>query len=425
MKSRILPQAVFYGWWVAAASFFTLGVGVGLPYYGMPFFYDYFERPVTEGGFGWSRSSITFGLPLGTLATLWVGPLLAHRLSPRHLILVGTGLTALTLIGFGRMSGSIQLYCLLWLVYMVGNVFSGPLAHQILLSHWFSRHRGTALSIAYLGISVIGAFSARYVVQPLTDALGFRGALQVMGCLMFLTWPFILFVMRERPSDLGLQPDGFDAQQEGRNQTSMPTPLRHILSQRTFWILLVGGSCFAGAIGAISQHLKLILKDSGFTEQRLLDQSFSQTLLVLLIASAVGRLLVGWLSDRFPKRHILTTGFVLLTASLSFLYFLTPPTIPYSFAVLYGLSTGADFLLVALLAADYFDVSSLARVLAILLPVMTVGQTWSPYLIAVLQEQSGNYRLPLVVVFLLAMFGRMVMALLPDSPNNKSSAHSM
>jgi hypothetical protein len=33
-----------YGWWVAAAAFFTLLIAVGLPFYGLPFFYDYMQH---------------------------------------------------------------------------------------------------------------------------------------------------------------------------------------------------------------------------------------------------------------------------------------------------------------------------------------------------------------------------------------------
>lgn len=413
------PRTIFYGWWVVTASFFTLGLAVGLPYYGMPFFYDYFEQPVAAGGFGWSRATITFGLPLGTLATLWVGPLLAHRFAPRRLILAGTGFTALALVGFGRMGGNVPFYWFLWLFYMAGNVFSGPLAHQVILSHWFSRRRGTALSIAYLGISLIGAFSARFVTQPLTEAFGFRAALQIMGCLLLLTWPLVLLVLREHPSDMGLRPDGDAGQPESQKELARPTSLRHILSQRPFWLLLVGGSCSAGAIGAVSQHLKLILKDAGFTEQALLDTTFSQTLLVLLGTSAAGRLLVGWLADRWPKRQVLAVAFGLLIGSLPLLFFIEPPAIPYLFALLFGLATGADFLLTALMAADHFDVSSLARVIAILLPVMTVGQTWSPYFISILREQSGSYAVPLGVTFFLAVVGWVALMLLPELADKK------
>lgn len=410
---------VFYGWWIVFASFFTLGFAVGLPYFGMPFFYDYFERPVGEGGFGWSRSVITLGLPLGTLATLWVGPALAHRFSSRHLILIGTGLTALTLFGFGKMGGAVWFYWLLWFTYMAGNVLSGGLSHQVILSHWFIKHRGTALSIAYLGISLIGAFSARFVVKPLSEAFGFRLALQMMGGLVLLSWPLILLVLKERPSELGLSPDNEQVNEESNLTVSEPLSLGQILRHRPFLILLLGGSLSVGAVGAISQHLKLILKDSGFTDQSLLNLAFSQTILVLLILSAFGRLLVGRLADRWSKRRVLTLTFVLMAASLPFLHFLQPPTTPYLFAILFGLSMGGDFLLVALMAADAFSGSSLARVLSLLLPTMTVGQTWFPYFIAVLREWTGNYTWPLVVIFLCAAAGWIILVFIPIGKQTK------
>jgi MFS family permease len=406
-------RSFFYGWWIATTAFFTLGLAVGLPYFGMPFFYDYFEHPVDVGGFGWSRTTVTLGLPLGTLITLWVAPLLAHRFKPRWLILVGTALTAFALIGFGRMNGSVALYWLLWLVYMVGNVFSGVLTHQVLLSHWFVKRRGMVLSIAYLGISVIGALSARFVALPLTEAFGFRVALQVMGVLLFLIWPLMLFVMRDQPADLGLWPDGEESLQSAPGTPSASFAFGQFLGQRTFWLLLIGGVCSAGAIGAVSQHLKLILKDGGFTDQALLDDIYSRTLLLLLIISAVGRLLVGWLADRFAKRTVVTLACTPLVLAFPLLYTVTPPATPYLFALLYGLATGGDFLVVALMAADHYNVATLARVLTILLPVMTVGQTWFPYLVAVLREQTGSYALPLGVALTLALVGWLVLVVLP------------
>ncbi len=415
-------SSTFYGWRIVAASFFTLGIAVGLPYFGMPFFYDYFERPVSEGGFGWSRSTITLGLPLGTIATLWVGPLLAHRFPPRRLILIGTGLTAITLVGFGSMNGSVWLYWFLWVVYMVANVFSGGLSHQVILSHWFVKHRGTALSIAYLGISLIGAVSARFVVKPLSETFGFRLALQLMAGLLLLTWPLVWWVMKEKPADLGLLPDGeASAETAPVTATESLTP-QQILRQRTFWVLLIGGCCSTGAFAAVSQHLKLILKDSGFTDQNVLNLAFSQTMMVLLVASAAGRLLVGRLSDRLPKRHVLTLAYLLLAAALPMLFFVKAPATPYLFATLFGLAMGSDFLLTALIAADQYSVASLARVLAILFPAMTVGQTWLPYFIALLREWTGSYATPLLVAFGLAAAGRLAMILLPSAPNTRIEA---
>jgi hypothetical protein len=55
-----------------------LGLVVGIPYYSMPFFYDYFEA-----AYGWPRAAMTLGLPNGTFATLLLGPMLIRRLPPR------------------------------------------------------------------------------------------------------------------------------------------------------------------------------------------------------------------------------------------------------------------------------------------------------------------------------------------------------
>src|ERR1039458_10733621 len=55
-------RKTFYGWWVTLAAFLTFGIAVGLPYYNMPFFYDYFQRE-----FHWTKGQITFGFPLAAL----------------------------------------------------------------------------------------------------------------------------------------------------------------------------------------------------------------------------------------------------------------------------------------------------------------------------------------------------------------------
>src|SRR5579875_1241226 len=95
----------FYGWWVLATAFVTFGLSVGIPYYNLPFFYDYFQKT-----FHWQLKQITLGFPLAALLTLWVGPLLIPHFSPKKLIIVGTGLTAISFFGFSVMKGSLALY---------------------------------------------------------------------------------------------------------------------------------------------------------------------------------------------------------------------------------------------------------------------------------------------------------------------------
>src|SRR5882757_2868161 len=102
-------QRKFFGWWITLAAFFTFGLSVGIPYYNISFFYDYFQRD-----FHWSRSDITLGFPLAAALTIWFGPMVIHRFSPRKLILVGTVLTIIAFVGFANMGGALPIYYVLW-----------------------------------------------------------------------------------------------------------------------------------------------------------------------------------------------------------------------------------------------------------------------------------------------------------------------
>ena len=279
---------------MTAAAFITFGIAVGIPYYGMPFFYDYYQKQL-----GWSRSQITLGIPLAALFTIWVGPVFVHRFSPRRLIMIGTALTCIAFVGFGRMSGALGVYYAICFFYMVGYIFSGPIPHQVLISQWFRNKRGTAMGITYLGVGLFGALSAKAVAKPLTGRFGWQSALVYMGLMMFIAWPIALFVMRDRPSEMGLFPDG---SKDSRGYVAPePYNFRYLLRQRAFWLLVVGSFCSIGSIGSINQHMKLIFLDKGFTDQKLLIATFSDSLFLIMISSMAGRLVMGWLADRFPK----------------------------------------------------------------------------------------------------------------------------
>src|SRR5438552_8793735 len=163
----------FYGWWVTAAAICTFGISTGIPYYNMSFFYDYYAKPVAQGGFGWPVDKITLGFPLAALFTLWVGPLLVHRFSPRRLLLIGTGFTAAAFFGFSRMTGDLNIYYAFWFLYTVGYIFSVPIAQQVIISQWFRRKRGRAMGITYVGVAVFGSLGS-YIVKPLTQSHDFR-----------------------------------------------------------------------------------------------------------------------------------------------------------------------------------------------------------------------------------------------------------
>lgn len=397
----------FYGWWITAAAFITFGLSVGIPYYNIGFFYDYFQRE-----FHWSRADITLGFPLAALLTLWVGPLLIHRFSPRKLILAGTALTAVALASFGRMSGVLWIYYAFWVVYTIGYFFSGPIPHQLIVSHWFRRNRGKAMGIVYVGVGLMGSLGS-FLVKSLTDNYGFRAALMTLGAVVLIAWPAVLLFLKDRPADIGQFPDG-DAVAPAEAAVVSAT-FGELLRSWPFWLLLTGSFCSIGSIGAINFHMKFVFLDEGYTKGPHVDAAWRNASVLILWSSIAGRLLIGGLADRFSKKTVMTATYFLVAATIPLLLAVRPSNefFLYAFAILFGFGMGADYMLIPLMAAEEFGVNSLARAMAVILPVNTIGQTWFPYLVSILRDTLGNYFYAMGTVLAVALVGAISILMLP------------
>jgi MFS family permease len=394
----------FYGWYISFTSFLTLAFTVGIPLYGMPFYYDYFIRD-----FGWSRAATTGGMAFATILILPVAGVFVHRFSARKLILFGIALWVLALNGFGLMAGGLVVYYALWCVIKTAYVYSGPIPNQVILAQWSHRKRGLAMGIAYLGLGVGWAVSQRFVALPLIQSFGWPTALRITGLLTLVLVPLLLFVVRDRPSEMGLHSDGDATEPEAARVA--PLEFSHLLRQRTFWLLAVGSVCSMGAIGSITQHLKLLFLDKGLTEI-----TVANTTMVLLLCSNVGRVVMGWLADRFPKKYVMIAAYLLVALPLPLLFIADRPNIPWIFAIVYGFGLGADFMLIPLMAAELFGPNSLARVMGVLLPVDSIGLTVFPFVLGLMHDQLGNYNAALLLVSALGLLGAAAVALLPKRP---------
>ena len=181
---------------VVATSFLALFSIVGIALYGLPFFYDSMVRD-----FGWSRAQVTSG---NAISKLIVGPLfgffagwLVDRFGPRRLMVAGILMAGIALAGLGAIHTLAGFY-FFYLFNALGNVCGGPLPNQVLLSRWFTAARGRAMGFAYLGIGVGGAL-VPFLAVWLTRAVGWQGALQVLGALIVVVALPLALVVQESP----------------------------------------------------------------------------------------------------------------------------------------------------------------------------------------------------------------------------------
>jgi len=404
----------FYGPWIIAASFVTFGLASGLPYYNIAFFYDYLRDD-----HHWTQQMVTLGAPVAILLTIWAGPLLAHRFNPRYLIVAGTGLTCVAFQWFGRLHGSSIEYYAAWCVYMLGYLLSGPIPHQIIISNWYRRRRGRAMGIAYIGGALAGAIGNK-LAPWLVSFMSYRSAIQVLGLLLLLAWPLALFVLKDRPEDLGQHADGDDDARVPALDAAESLTFSELAHRSSFWLLLVGSAASIGSIASVNFLMKFVFEEQGFTNQAARDAIWSTASFAALIAAIGGRIVVGCLADRMPRKTVMVATYAQVAVAIPLLFLVTPdtPYYAYLFGIVFGFAMGADYMLIPLMAADVFGLRSLGRAMSAIVPSDTITQYWSPNVIARLRTMWGGYGSALWVACGIAAVGAIAIALLPGEPRD-------
>ena len=189
-------------------------------------------------------------------------------------------------------------------------------------------------------------------------------------------------------------------------------PLGEILKKRSFYLLLIGSVCSIAAVSGTIQHLKLFFSlDLNYTQ----GQS-ANMLSLILFSSILGRLFMGWLADRIPKKFVMVLIYSLVAASIPLLYFASTPGVIYIFAFLFGIALGGDYMIIPLMTAEIFGIRILGRVLGIILTTDVMSDALSPMLVGWLRDSSGSYFTGFAALISLAIVGTITVLFLPDKP---------
>jgi len=389
-------------------AFLALFSIVGFALYGLPFFYDFFFKDL-----GWTRQAVTSGNAYSKIGVALVFGLIAgvivDAFGPRRLMLVGIVMAGGALVGLSTVTSSA-----FWLFYLfygfnaLGYVFGGPLPNQVMLSRYFDAGRGKAMGIAYLGIGIGGAIVmqlAPYLIQH----LGWRGALRTLGILMIvIAFPAAFFVREPRLDGAG-STRGALLPRIAESLREVPGFLRGMLKQRAFYLLALGSMASIGAVGGTMQNLKLYLSlDRGFSQAEAGDVGS-----IILIGSLVGRLLMGWLADRWPKKRVMVLIYVIVAVTIPLMFSAPSPLLLKFWAFLFGVGLGGDYMIIPLMAAELFGLRILGRVMGVVLTADGVAEAVVPMSVAALRDSTGSYTSGFGLLVALAALGALAVAFLP------------
>ena len=380
---------------VAITAFVVLFCIVGLALWGLPFYYDFMVQQ-----FGWTRAQVTSG---NALSKLVVGPVfgfiagwIIDRFGPRRVMMAGILMAGGALVGLGWTS-TLGMFYLFYFFNALGYVCGGPLPNQVLLSRWFDKSRGKAMGFAYLGIGIGGA-TVPWISHALIQQFGWQAALRWLGLLIVAVSLPLAFVVKEAPPRS--TPD---------RKVSGTADVMRAFKTLPFFLLTFGSMCSIAAVSGTQQNLKLFLSlDRHFTQS-----DAARVLSLVLSFSIVGRLLMGWLADRFSKKYVMLLTYLLVAAGIPLLFLGRTRLAMYASAAVFGVGLGGDYMIIPLMTAEIFGMQILGRLLGVILTAGGIAEAISPWLTGRLRDATGNYSASCFVLVAIALVGAAAVLGLP------------
>jgi MFS family permease len=392
----------YYGWRVVLAA--CLGVMAG---FGSLFVYTFnvFVKPLSAQ-FSWNRESISIGFAIAAMTLGLISPLIGRmidRFGPRKIILpsmavFGCGITSLALLR----SGIWQFYLTCFLIGIVGNG-AAHLAYARSISTWFHRRLGTALAFVMLGAG-LGAMILPVIAQGVVTRSGWRAAYATLGLLALLlglplSWRYII--------------DRGPAQKESAPVTHSGLTWQEGMRSFAFWIIVA--VLFVSSIsmnGAIA-HLSALLTDRGITpgEAALCASLLGGT-------SVLGRVVTGWLLDRFFGARvaflvslITAAGIVLLARANSF-------SVGAIAAGLIGIGAGGEAAITPYLLTRYFGLRAFSTLYGVTWTFYAAAGATGPVILGRAYDSTGSYVSLLTILAVALGLAGSINLLLPKYPKS-------
>ncbi len=374
-------KPLYYGWYIAIAFAITETVSFGVIYYA----FTVFIAPM-ETDLGWSRGELSGAFSLFLLMTglmaFPVGWWLDKRGSRLLMTLGSIGATLLVLM-WSQVNSRPEFALIMTLMGCCGAAVLYEPAFTVIAT-WFIHKRGTAMAI----VTFTAGFASTIFI-PLSDALlaafGWRQAVFMLGILLgIITIPLHLLILRRRPSDLGLLPDGESSAPAKKQAVSISLPAA--LRSRFFWMMTLAFALSTVCISAVRVHFIPLLISIGIHPSAAALASGS-----IGIMQVIGRMIFAPIETRFSVRTMVIGVFILLTLSMTILLFGSAPLWIALFIVLFGMAVGTHTLTRPLMVADAYGSGFYGRISSAMALVLTIARTSAPFAAGVIFDLFHSY----------------------------------
>jgi MFS family permease len=399
IKSTRLP--FFYGWLIVAVTFVTMAVGVNA----RTAFSLFFPPILSE--FGWERGVTAGAFSFGFVVSGIVSPLIGRlmdRAGPRAVMELGVALMGGGLLLAPLTTQPWHLYLTIGVMVGAGSVCLGYSGQSLFLPNWFIRRRGLAMGIAFAGVG-IGSVTLLPWVQHLIEQTGWRTACTAMGLLVLIALAPINLLLRKRPEDIGLEPDGDAAPSatSAKPVSNIVDPvwagtdwtLPRALRTARFWWIALGYFCGLYIWYAVQVHQTKFLLDIGFS-----PNVGVWALGVVSLLGIPGQILLGHLSDRVGREWIWAAsclGFAICFAALIALKY--APVLPLVYLMVFtqgALGYGLTSIMGAVVL-EIFQGKHYGSIFGTIMLVALAGGAAGPWVTGLLYDLMGSYTLAFAI----------------------------
>ncbi|MCE4552899.1 MFS transporter [Roseateles cellulosilyticus] len=377
-------------WQVVLAAWVGVAMGLtALPFYTL----GIFAKPLAQT-FGWSRSVIQSGFTfsmLGVICSAWLAGWAIDRFGVRRVALFSQAGLALGFLGLACQTGSTVLWQANWFLFAVLGIGTTPLTWSRGIGAWFDKRRGMALGIALSGTGVT-ALVAPPLMNQIVTSHGWRAGYVVVAlAIVLFAMPVVWWLFREKPR---AEPGVAAGEGEGLS-------VGQALRTRQFWLLIVAFWIICAVVAGLIPNLVPMLTDAGLSMTEAAGYAS-----LLGINVMFGRLLAGWLLDRFwgPAVALL----LLMPPTLACLL-LAQQQWPGPAVVMIGLAAGAEFDLIAYLCLRYFGTRNFGQIYAWQWANFSVAAGAGPVGFAMIFDRNGSYHDALLIAAVLLVLGPLLL----------------
>lgn len=264
-----------------------------------------------------------------------------------------------------------------------------------MVTRWFSRHRGRALGITAVGTS-LGGLAVPLLFQLLIDAHGWRQAsLWLAGIVLLVLLPPVLWIVRNRPEDIGLRPDGETTvlPGQGTNGAAASAELPNLMKDGPFWRISLAVGVLMAAFTAVLANLVPFAVGHGVAPKQ---AAFLVS--AISVAGVSGKLLFSVFADRINLKWALLAALMMAGLPMLLLVQFHGYWMMVLAAVSVGLASGAFLPAWGAILAKIYGPLVFGRIMGRMQPVTIIMVMVTMPMTGYLFDRTGSYTAAFLVL---------------------------